>query len=64
MVAEQENVVGFLNPVPEPERRPSRVAHVIAEIIEVIAEEHHAVMALRRQPVVGMVGAVVEVGND
>ena len=64
VVAEQENVVGFFDPVPEPERCLSRVAHVIAEIIEIIAEEHHPVITLRRQPMIGVVGMMVKVGND
>ena len=53
MVSQQENVVRILDPVPEPYRRPSGIAHIIAEIIEVVAQKHHTIMALRRNPVIG-----------
>jgi hypothetical protein len=64
MIAEQEDVVGFLHAIPEPHCGSPDVVHVIAEIIEVIAKEHRAVSALRGQPMVSVVGAMVQVGND
>ena len=64
VVAEQEDVVGVLHPIPEPERCPPGITDVIIEIIKIITEKDHAVMALRRQPVVGAIGMMVKVGND
>lgn len=64
VIPKQEDVILFLHSVPEPDCGHSRIAYVITKIIEIIAKEYHAIIPLRFQPVIGVGGMMMEIGNE
>ena len=64
VIAEKKDVLGRVHSVSQPHRSEARVGHVVVKVVEEIAEENHAVMRLRLEPMLSVFDVVMKVRND
>lgn len=64
MIPNQEDVLPVIHLLPQPQGGAPRVRNIVAEVVEVIAQEYNAVVILGSHPVIRALGMIMKVRDD